>query len=75
MLKLISSSRFIDWALDEKSESQPENELRKRQLIHRIITLSEDSETVDINEETVAKLKKYLQPAAAPVPRVEEMAL
>ncbi|KAF1761817.1 hypothetical protein GCK72_010074 [Caenorhabditis remanei] len=69
---------FADWALDEKSENGPEHELRKRQIIHRIIKLSENNATAEvINADPVFldRLKKYLQPAAAPAPRVEEMAL
>lgn len=70
--------RFIDWALDDKSEDNPEYEIRKRQIIHRIIELSENTKSAEVlkaDPELIGRLKKYLQPAVAPAPRVEEMAL
>ncbi|CAL2037453.1 unnamed protein product [Caenorhabditis brenneri] len=67
---------FIDWALDETSENSQEHEFRKRQTIHRVIELSEkNGDVVKVDPEVVGRLKKYLQPASAPAPRVEEMAL
>lgn len=76
--QFITFQGFIDWALDRDTENGSENELRKRQLIHRIIESSENQKSAEVikaDPELISRLKKYLQPAAAPTPRVEEMAL
>lgn len=76
--QFITFQGFIDWALDDKSEDNPEYEIRKRQIIHRIIELSENTKSAEVlkaDPELIGRLKKYLQPAVAPAPRVEEMAL
>ncbi|CAP35564.1 Protein CBG18037 [Caenorhabditis briggsae] len=74
--KFIAFPGFINWSLDEKSENAPEYEMRKRQVIRRVIDLSEkESNILNADAELIGRLKKYLQPSAAPAPRIEEMAL
>uniref|UniRef100_A0A1I7T2D0 26S proteasome non-ATPase regulatory subunit 5 n=1 Tax=Caenorhabditis tropicalis TaxID=1561998 RepID=A0A1I7T2D0_9PELO len=73
-----SFQSFIDWALDVSSENDQEHEYRKRQLILRVVELAENaktSELMKLDPELIIKLKTYLQPVAAPAPRVEEMTL
>uniref|UniRef100_A0A8R1DPJ4 26S proteasome non-ATPase regulatory subunit 5 n=1 Tax=Caenorhabditis japonica TaxID=281687 RepID=A0A8R1DPJ4_CAEJA len=74
--EFVNFKDFVEWALDDKSESEPEYEIRKRSLIRRIIDLSaSSSDLIKIDADLVGKLHNYLKPATAPAPRVEEMAL